>query len=79
MNTEPFNAVTENRPRPYPGYRVAPPVTDAFAPWVSVLDHELAVNQFEWVLTDDALVPVTLTEDELTVRPKRSRWSRHPR
>lgn len=64
--------IDDRRPRPY---RVAPPVTDAFAPWVSVLDGRLAIDQFEWVQTDDALVPVTLVDDDATAPPKRSWWA----
>ena len=70
MSSLPVEPVIEgHRPRPY---RVAPTVTNAFAPWVTVLDDRLASAQFEWVLTDDALVPVTLVDDEASVRPKRS-------
>jgi hypothetical protein len=67
--------VDASRPRPNPGYRVAPPVTDAFAPWVSALDDELESGEYRWVVgADGALVPTPVAdEDEPTVRPRR-RW-----
>jgi hypothetical protein len=53
------------RPRPNPGYRVAPPVADAFAPWVSVLDEDLDAREYQWVLgADGALVPMALPAEE---------------
>jgi hypothetical protein len=62
------------RPRPNPGPRVAPPVADAYAPWVSVLDDKLVTREYRWVLADDgALVPTPVADEETaTVRPKRS-------
>jgi hypothetical protein len=68
------------RRRPNPGYRVAPPVTDAFAPWVSVLDDDLGFGKYRWIRdADGALVPQPLAEqDEATVRPARRWWARRP-
>jgi hypothetical protein len=69
-------SVDGSRPRPNAGYQVAPPVVDAYGPWVAALDDELTPGRYEWVLVADALVPVALAGDEAQVRPKRRRWSR---
>ena len=73
-------SVVTARPRPNPGYRVAPPVTDAFAPWVSALDDELGAGDYQWVLgADGALVPMPVAEqDGTTARPRRRLWGRRP-
>jgi hypothetical protein len=68
------------RRRPNPGYRVAPPVTDAFAPWVSVLDEELGAGEYRWVRdADGVLVPTPVDEAAATVRPARRWWTRKAR
>lgn len=66
------------RRRPNPGYRVAPPVTDAFTPWVSVLDDDLGSGDYRWELgVDGALVPMPISEEgAATVRPARRWWAR---
>lgn len=66
------------RRRPNPGYKAAPPVTDAYTPWVSALDDELQSGEYRWILgADGALVPIPLADqNEATVRPKRRLWSR---
>ena len=66
------------RRRPNPGYRVAPPVTDGYAPWVSALDDELECGEYRWILSaDGALVPMPIAvEDEAAFRPKRRLWGR---
>lgn len=64
----------DHRRRPNPGYRVAPPVTDAFAPWVSALDDGLDSGEYRWVLgADGALVPTPVADEEAVIRPK-GRW-----
>lgn len=70
--------VDSPRRRPNPGYRVAPPVTDAFTPWVSALDDELEFGEYRWILgADGALVPMPVSdEDDASARPKRRLWSR---
>lgn len=74
-------AVDGPRPRPNPGYRVAPPVGDAYAPWVSALDDQLAAGRYEWVMIADALVPVAVAPatDDARARPRRLRWLRWTR
>ena len=69
--------VDAQRPRPNPGYRVAPPVTDAFTPWVNALDDDLDSGEYRWIVgPDGALVPTPVADDdEATVRPRR-RWGR---
>lgn len=70
--------VNAPRRRPNPGYRVAPPVTDAFTPWVSALDDELEFGEYRWILgPDGALVPIPIADkDEVAARPRRRLWSR---
>lgn len=64
--------------RPNPGYRVAPPVTDAYAPWVSVLHDGLEFGEYRWVVgADGALVPMPIADEDASVaRPKRRLWGR---
>jgi hypothetical protein len=68
------------RPRPNPGYRVAPPVDDAYAPWVSALDEDLAPGEYRWIVgADGALVPTPTTGDgDKPARPRRRLWGRRP-
>jgi len=72
------DAPNPSRPRPNPGYRVAPPVRDAYAPWVSVLDEDLESGSYRWVTgADGALVPMPLTdEDDGSVLRKQWLWRR---
>jgi hypothetical protein len=64
--------------RPNPGYRVAPSVTDAYAPWVSALDDHLESGEYRWIVgADGALVPTPVADaDERSARPKRRLWGR---
>jgi hypothetical protein len=66
------------RPRPNPGYRVAPRVADAYAPWVSALDDSLESGEYRWIVgTDGALVPTPVSgEEDAPRRPKRRLWGR---
>jgi hypothetical protein len=60
-----LETVHASRPLPGPGYRVAPPALDAYAPWAAVLEHSLTPGQYTWVMgAEGALVPVPLPEDE---------------
>lgn len=59
------------RPRPGPGYRVAPPAVDLYGPWVAVLDQQFAPGSCEWALgPEGALVPVPQAADTET-QPRR--------
>jgi hypothetical protein len=72
------SALDASRRRPNPGYRVAPPVHDAYTPWVSALEDELGSGEYRWIPdADGALVPTPITdEDETQVRAKRRLWGR---
>jgi hypothetical protein len=71
-------AVDTPRPRPNPGYRVAPPVDDAYLPWVSALESDLETGDYRWIVgADGALVPSPVSdENDAVVRPKRRWWGR---
>jgi hypothetical protein len=66
------------RRRPNPGYRVAPPITDPYTPWVSALDDQLDGGEYRWILdADGALVPIRVTDkDDAAARSKRRLWGR---
>lgn len=63
--------------RPNPGYRAAPPITDAYTPWVRALDDELGSGEYRWILdADGGLVPIAVAGDDAAARPKRRLWGR---
>jgi hypothetical protein len=63
LTAEPSFATT-SRPRPGPGFRVAPPAPDSYAPWAAALAEPLATGRYHWVMSEDgALVPVALSDD----------------
>jgi hypothetical protein len=68
-----------SRPRPGPrpdrgagpGLRVAPPVVDAFGPWVAVLEQSGAPGELRWVVgPDGVLLPTHGTGNAAGVRSK---------
>jgi hypothetical protein len=65
-----LNLTATSRPRPGPGFPVAPPAPEqAYATWAAVLAEPLTTGQFHWVMNEDgALVPVAVS-DEDAMRP----------
>lgn len=76
-NTSVVDADTARR-RPNPGYRVAPPVADAYAPWVYALDDALQSSGYRWTVGPDGVLVPTAMHDEhgATTRPNRRLWRR---
>ncbi|MDT4899534.1 MAG: hypothetical protein QOJ78_464 [Pseudonocardiales bacterium] len=79
MLAEPTAAPT-NRRRPAPGpgrkagrgHQVAPPVVDAFGPWVAILEQSETQGEFRWVVgPDGVLLPIRQTGDAQRPRSMR--------
>ena len=62
-----------SRPLPGPGFPVAPPAPDSYAPWAAVLAEPLTPGRFHWVMSEDgALIPVALSDDAAERQPGRT-------
>jgi hypothetical protein len=61
-----LNLTATSRPRPGPGFPVAPPAPEsAYASWAAVLAEPLTTGRFHWVMNEDgALVPVAVSDDD---------------
>jgi hypothetical protein len=74
--TAELNLAETTRPRPGPGFPVAPPAPESYAPWAAVLAEPLIPGRFHWVMSEDgALVPVAQSNDELESPPKRTSFA----